>query len=101
WAKVLAGLLLGILAGVLLGPDLKLVNSQLALLVVNWLALPGGLFLAVIQMIVVPLVVASIIRGLANSGGMTRLKRLGFWGAGYFMATTAMAVCIGLFLALA
>lgn len=101
WAKVLAGLVLGILAGVLLGPDLKLVNSQVALLVVNWLALPGGLFLAIIQMIVVPLVVASIIRGLANSGGMTRLKRLGFWGAGYFLATTAMAVCIGLFLALA
>ena len=100
WAKVLLGLVLGVLVGVLLGPDLKLVKPAFALLVVNWLALPGGLFLAVIQMIVVPLVFASIIRGLANSGGMTRLRRLGFWGLGFFLVTTALAVCIGLTMAL-
>lgn len=96
WAKVLFGLVAGVLAGILLGPDLRLVEPALALLLVNWLALPGGLFLAVIQMIVVPLVVASIIRGLANSGGIHRLRKLGTWGLGFFVITTAIAVMIGL-----
>ena len=57
----------------------------------NWLALPGRLFLVSIQMIVVPLVFASIIRGLSGGQDMVALKRLGLWATGIFLAATAIA----------
>jgi L-cystine uptake protein TcyP (sodium:dicarboxylate symporter family) len=58
WLKVLIALFLGVVVGILLGPDLGLVSSEVVKTITSWLALPGQVFLAVIQMIVVPLVVA-------------------------------------------
>ncbi len=75
WLKVLIGLGLGIVAGVLLGPELGLVSERLVVIITAWLALPGQLFLALIQMIVVPLVVASVVRGLAANDAGTAKNR--------------------------
>lgn len=60
WAQILAGLALGIGLGVLLGPSVGWVSPETATTVGNWLALPGHLFLRLVQMIVVALVVSSI-----------------------------------------
>ncbi|MEL0108308.1 MAG: cation:dicarboxylase symporter family transporter [Rhodospirillaceae bacterium] len=65
WLKVVIGLILGLLIGFALGPTVGLVEPKLASTIASWLALPGQLFLALIQMIVIPLIFASIIRGLA------------------------------------
>ena len=67
WLKVLIALFLGIIAGVILGPDLSLLSANTVQVITSWLALPGQVFLAIIQMIVVPLVIASIVRGLASN----------------------------------
>jgi Na+/H+-dicarboxylate symporter len=99
WLKVLLAMFAGLVAGVLLGPGMGLVQPQTGALVGSWLALPGQLFLAVIQMIVVPLVFASVIRGLAASENIDQLKRLGLGATGFFVATTALAAFIGLSLA--
>jgi Na+/H+-dicarboxylate symporter len=48
---------------------------------------------------VVPLVVASVIRGLAASENLQQLKQLGVSATGFFVATTALAALIGLGLA--
>ena len=56
WAKVMLGLLLGVVVGVFFGPDFALVERELALTISNWLALPGYLFLAIIKMVVIPLI---------------------------------------------
>jgi Na+/H+-dicarboxylate symporter len=66
----------------------------------EWLALPGYLFLAMLQMIVVPLVFASIIRGIAAGEDMEQLKKIGLRTVAYFLVTTALAILIGLTLAL-
>jgi len=66
----------------------------------NWLAMPGRLFLALIQMIVVPLVFASIIRGLAATENPSQLRTIGLRVVLYFIATTALAIVIGIVLAL-
>jgi Na+/H+-dicarboxylate symporter len=100
WMKVLIGMLLGIITGILLGPSADLVTRPAAITVGNWLALPGQLFLVLIQMIVVPLVFASIIRGLAAAEDIEQLRRLGFWVVGFFVVTTAVAIIIGVNLAL-
>ncbi len=99
WLKVLIGMVAGLFAGVLLGPATGLVDAATGVLIGNWLALPGQLFLATIQMIVVPLVVASVIRGLAASDNLDQLRRLGLAVSSFFVVTTAIAAFIGLWVA--
>lgn len=96
WLQVVVAMVLGLMVGVLLGPSTGLVAPETALVVTNWLALPGRLFLALIQMIVIPLVFASIVRGLAASEDMEQLKKVGTVVVVYFVVTTAIAIIIGL-----
>jgi len=96
WLQVLVGMVLGIGVGILLGPSLGLVKISTATVVSDWLAFPGKLFLALIQMIVIPLVFASIIRGLAASEDLEQLRNIGFRVVLFFIATTALAIIIGL-----
>jgi len=96
WLKVLVGVALGLGVGVLLGPSMDLVPPAIGITIGDWLAFPGRLFLATIQMIVIPLVVASVIRGLAASENVEQLKKLGVRVTLFFAATTALAAMIGL-----
>lgn len=96
WAKVLVGLAAGLIAGYLIGPAAGLVEPELGTLVGSWLALPGQLFLVVIQMIVVPLVIASVIRGLAGSDNIEQLRKVGLVVSAFFVLTTALAALLGL-----
>ncbi len=100
WLQVIIGMVLGVGAGVLLSPDTGLVGENLATALGEWLALPGHLFLAFIQMIVVPLILASIIRGIAAATDVQQLKSTGVWVGVYFLATTIVAVVIGIGLGL-
>jgi Na+/H+-dicarboxylate symporter len=99
WLKVLLGMACGLAVGALLGPAAGLVDPDLGALIGNWLALPGQIFLAAIQMIVIPLVVASIALGLTSSDNPAQIKRLGIAVTVYFMATTAVAAGLGLAIA--
>jgi len=67
WAKVLFALFIGIITGILLNPTTGFVKEETGLLIGEWLALPGNIFLALIQMIVIPLVFSSIVRGISAS----------------------------------
>ena len=95
WAKVLIGMASGILLGLALGPAAAWVPRATALVIVEWLALPGEIFLRVIQMIVVPLVLASVVRGIAASEDPEQLRKLGARIVIYFLATTTIAILIG------
>lgn len=96
WLKVLIGMGAGLLVGVALGPAAGLVAPATGAQIGNWLAFPGRLFLAAIQMIVVPLVIASIVRGLASSENLDQLRQLGIRVTLFFTVTTAIAAAIGL-----
>ena len=100
WLKVLIALLLGVILGVLLGPDLDLVSAPVVKTITAWLALPGQVFLAVIQMIVVPLVMASIVRGLAANNNPDAMKKNGLIALIFIVASTALAAAVGILLAL-
>ncbi len=99
WLQVLIGMFMGVGVGVLIGPTAGLVGSHEAVLIGNWLALPGKLFLLAIQFVVVPLVVASVIRGIAAGDTDVSLQRLGGWTVSFFLITTVIAVAIGLLVA--
>jgi Na+/H+-dicarboxylate symporter len=99
WLQVLVGMVLGICVGILMGPSLGWLTPSTAGTISDWLAFPGKLFLALIQMIVIPLVFASIIRGLAATEDLEQLRKIGLRIALYFMVTTALAVSIGIWVA--
>jgi Na+/H+-dicarboxylate symporter len=100
WLQVLVAMVLGVAAGVVLGPTAGLVPESTAQVITNWLALPGYLFLALVQMIVLPLVFASIVLGMAAGENLDYLRRVGFRVVGFFLATTVIAVVIGMGVAL-
>ena len=96
WLKILIGMFLGIGVGTVLGPSVRLVPPETARVIGNWLAIPGQIFLVLIQMIVIPLIFASLILGIASSENMEQLRKLGLRVVVYFLATTAVAIVIGM-----
>ncbi len=98
WAQVLVALFLGLVLGVALGPEAGIVEPNTAEIITDWLSIPANLFLKIIQMIIIPLIFASIIRGLTSSGSLEQLQKLGVGVAVYFVATTAIALTIGILL---
>jgi Na+/H+-dicarboxylate symporter len=94
-------MVVGIATGMAIGPTGGWLSPALAQLVGNWLAIPGYLFLAMVQMIVIPLVVASIILGMTGSRDMAQLRSMGVRTGLFFLFTTLVAALIGVLVALA
>jgi len=100
WLKVLIGMFLGITIGILIGPTTGFFKQDVSTLIGNWLALPGQLFLTLIQMIVIPLIFASVVRGLSASESFEQLRKMGLGISLYFILTTTTAIIIGLGIAM-
>ncbi len=64
------------------------------------LSFVGAAFIRAITMIVIPLVVASLLTGVASLGDIRKLGRIGGKTVAYYLLTTAVAITIGLTLAL-
>ena len=99
YTKISIGLVLGATAGV--GSNLLASRTGSTWMQTGLSALSpvGDAFINAITMIVIPLVVASLIIGVASLGDLRSLGRLGGKTLGYYLATTAIAVTIGLTLA--
>lgn len=97
WFQVIIGMVLGITIGLLLSPSaFALIPKDIAFAIAPWVALVGNIFLALIQMIVIPLVMSSIILGITSADDTQTLKVLGLKIAPYFVFTTIVAVTIGI-----
>jgi Na+/H+-dicarboxylate symporter len=96
WAQVLLGLFFGLIFGIIIGPDFGIVQQETADIITEWLSIPAHLFLKIIQMIIIPLIFASIIRGITSAGSMKQLQSLGLGVGVYFVITTAIAITIGI-----
>ncbi len=96
WAQVIVALFLGLALGIFLGPEVGIVDKNIAEIITDWLSIPANLFLKIIQMIIIPLIFASIIRGLTSSGSIEQLQKLGLGVSLYFVATTVIALTIGI-----
>jgi Na+/H+-dicarboxylate symporter len=60
----------------------------------------GTVWINLIRMVVIPLVVAALVSGVAGLGGVARLGRLGARTLAFFWGTTVLAIGLGLILAL-
>lgn len=96
WAQVLVALFFGLVVGIILGPEVGIIEKSTAGTITEWLSIPAHLFLKIIQMIIVPLIFASIIRGLTSAGNLEQLQRLGLGALIYFVITTMIALTIGI-----
>jgi len=64
--------------------------------VMSALNVGGEVFLRMLQMIVVPLVMASVMSGILGLGDVRKLGRPGGYAISYYMCTTVLAVITGL-----
>ncbi|WP_022701065.1 dicarboxylate/amino acid:cation symporter [Oceanicaulis alexandrii] len=98
WAQILVAMVVGVGVGLLLSPQTEgpfSLEAGTAEDVAEWLRLPGQIFLNVIQMVVIPLIISSIILGLTSAGDPAFLRKVGFRIAPYFVGTTTLAVLLG------
>lgn len=97
-------ILLGLVVGALLGAAANAgfgPKSDAVVVLNTWIAGPiGQVFLRLMFMVVMPLVFASIVLGVAGIGDLRRVGRLGGKTLAYFLVSTAVAGTLGLVLAL-
>lgn len=83
---IIAGVIAGALCGWFFGPAMQNIA---------WI---GTLFLNALKMIIIPLILAAVISGVASLGDVRKLGRIGGITLFYFLTTTGVAVLIGLIL---
>ncbi|MGY4491214.1 L-cystine transporter [Pseudomonas sp. TE3610] len=90
--------LIGLLLGVLFGSALHLVYGQgnpLLKTTISWLDLVGNGYVQLLQMIVMPLIFASILSAVARLHNASSLGKISFLTIGVLLFTTAIAALIG------
>lgn len=94
--KVLAGLIFGILFGLSLhtiyGSDSPILKAS-----INWFNLVGNGYVQLLQMIVMPLVFASILSAVARLHNASALGKISVLTIGVLLFTTAISALVGVF----
>ncbi len=97
--KILIGIVAGVFFGILLyntaGPGVTSGPIFVLKLIFKY---SGDIFIRLLRMMIVPLVFASIFMAVINLGDIRELGKIGGKTVGYYMATTALAVLLGLVL---
>ncbi len=88
--KIIIGLVLGLLYGIFAA------SQGLASFTNDWVAPFGKIFLNLLKLIAVPLVLSSLITGVASLSDTKKLSRIGGKTISIYVLTTAVAVTIGL-----
>lgn len=91
--QILIAILLAFICG-------QLTGSELSIFGVTFYAMYdfiGTMFLNALRMIIVPLIMSSIICGVANMGGRSDLGKLGGLTLAYYAMTSTLAILVGLF----
>ena len=88
-------ILLGMFAGVVFA--LIMTNfSWGAEFVSDWIKPFGNIFINALKLIAVPLILASLIKGISDLKDISKLSKMGFRTIGIYITTTIIAVSIGL-----
>lgn len=90
--KIIIGLILGVIWAIL---SAKFGMSRFTL---DWIAPFGTIFINLLKLIAIPLVLFSIIGGVASLSDVTKLGRVGLKTLTIYLVTTVLAVSVGLLL---
>ena len=91
--KILIGMLLGVVFGFVM---LKV--SWGVVFVSNWISPLGTIFIKLLKLIAVPLILASLIKGISDLKDISKLASIGFKTICTYVVTTVIAITIGLLL---
>lgn len=91
-------MLIAILAAVVIGLLFDVETTLLGVSLYSIFDFIGMLFLNALKMLIVPLVMSSIIVGIAGLGGSDNLGRLGAKTVGFYLCSSLLAILVGLLL---
>lgn len=86
-SQIFVGLILGAVAGLVYGPDIAVIKPV------------GTAFIRLIKMVVIPLIFASLLIGVASLGDLRKIGRIGGKTFAFYIAYYVSAVALGLFMA--
>ncbi|MCB4797550.1 dicarboxylate/amino acid:cation symporter [Neotamlana laminarinivorans] len=89
--KIIIGMVLGIIFGFIMNSI-----SGGKEFVTNWISPFGTIFINLLKLIAVPLILASLIKGIADLKDISKIRNMGLRTLGIYMATTVVAVLLGL-----
>ena len=92
-------ILIGLVLGIAIGALLNHFSAEKAWWISNVLQPAGDIFIRLIKMIVIPIVISSLIVGIAGVGDAKKLGRIGVKTILYFEIVTTIAIVVGLLLA--
>ncbi|HBC81559.1 MAG TPA: glutamate/aspartate:proton symporter GltP, partial [Escherichia sp.] len=92
-------ILLALVLGILLGSFLHYQSDSREWLIANLLSPAGDIFIHLIKMIVVPIVISTLVVGIAGVGDAKQLGRIGVKTILYFEIITTVAIVLGITLA--
>jgi Na+/H+-dicarboxylate symporter len=84
WLKILIGLGLGVLVGAIMGPKAAFFNVF------------GQAFIRLLTMLVILIIFSSLIVGICHIRDPKKLGRISFWTLTFYLATTLIAIGIGI-----
>jgi len=88
--KILIGMALGIIFGFIA------VQSGLTQFTKDWISPFGTIFIRLLKLIAIPLIAASLIKGITGMKDISQLSRMGLKTLGLYLVSTLVAVVIGL-----
>ncbi|ARV14225.1 dicarboxylate/amino acid:cation symporter [Polaribacter sp. SA4-12] len=89
--KILIGMVLGILFGFIMNT----IDGGKGF-VTDWIKPFGTIFINLLKLIAVPLILASLIKGISDLKDISKIKKMGFRTMVIYMLTTLVAIVIGL-----
>ena len=89
--KIMIGMVLGILFGLLMTQF-----SWGKELVEDWVKPFGSIFVKMLKLIAVPLILASLIKGISDLKDISKFKKMGLRTLGIYVLTTVIAITVGL-----
>ncbi|MCB0686771.1 MAG: dicarboxylate/amino acid:cation symporter [Saprospiraceae bacterium] len=90
--KILIGMFLGLLSGILAS------MAGLNQFVIDWIKPFGTIFINLLKLIAIPLIIASLIKGVSDLKDISKLSRMGGRTVIIYLFTTMFAVSLGLIL---
>ncbi|MAQ59848.1 MAG: dicarboxylate/amino acid:cation symporter [Flavobacteriaceae bacterium] len=88
-------IIIGMVVGVLFGFLMSTYNGG-TILVTNWIKPFGTIFINSLKLIAIPLILASLIKGISDLKDISKLSSMGTKTITTYLLTTICAVCIGL-----
>ena len=90
-------ILIGMILGILFGLGMTTINGG-AQFIANWINPFGTIFVKLLKLIAVPLIIASLVKGISDLKDISKFKNIGLRTIGIYIVTTVIAISIGLLL---